>query len=131
MTNDKKIVYTSQAPKPIGPYSQAIRRGGWLICSGQIPLDPNTSQVVGQNITEQTQQVLKNIKAVLEAEQMAFKDVVKTLIFLKDLKQFSEFNEIYATCFDKDKPARSCVEVSALPKDVLVEVEVWAYKKEQ
>jgi len=121
-------IYTSKSPKPIGPYSQAIRIGAWLVCSGQIPLDPKTNQVIGEDITTQTQQVFANIKAILSSGGMGFQHVVKTLVFLKDLKQFEEFNKVYGTHFVQHKPARSCVEVSALPISVLVEVEVWAYR---
>lgn len=123
-----KPVFTSKAPAPVGPYSQAVRVGPWLVCSGQIPLDPKTSQIVGADIAEQTQQVMENIKAVLMSEGILIKNVVKSLVFLTDLKNFSEFNQVYEKYFQDYKPARSCVEVSALPKSVLVEIEVWAYK---
>ena len=124
-----KPIFTSKAPAPVGPYSQAMRVGPWLICSGQIPLDPQSSELVGDNVQDQTKQVMENIKAVLMAEGMTLKHVVKSLVFLTDLKNFSQFNEVYASHFGDHKPARSCVEVSALPKSVLVEVEVWAYKE--
>ncbi len=123
-----KPVYTSKAPAPVGPYSQAICVGPWLICSGQIPLHSETVQVVGEDITVQTQQVLDNIKAILTSEGMTLRHVVKSLVFLTDLKNFEEFNKIYASYFSNHKPARSCVEVSSLPKSVLVEIEVWAYR---
>ncbi len=123
-----KSVCTSKAPIPIGPYSQAIRIGPWLVCSGQIPLHPETAQVVGEDVSVQTQQVLDNIKSVLSSEGMTLKHVVKSLVFLTDLKNFEPFNKVYKTYFSNHKPARSCVEVSALPKSVLVEVEVWAYR---
>ena len=125
-----KPIYTDKAPQPVGPYSQAFRVGSWLFCSGQIPLDPKTSQVVGQDIESQTQQVFENIKAVLLAENMTFKNVIKTLIFLTDMKEFSRFNQIYESYFSNHKPARSCVEVSALPKSVQVEMEVIAFQSD-
>lgn len=124
-----KPVFTSEAPKPVGPYSQAMRFGSWLVCSGQIPLDPKTSEVVGTEIIAQSEQVFANLRAVLVKEGMTFKDVVKSLVFLTDLKSFSEFNKVYEKHFLGHKPARSCVEVSALPKSVFVEVEVWAYRE--
>lgn len=121
-------VYTSKAPKPVGPYSQAFRAGPWLFCSGQIPLDAKNSQIVGQNIETQTKQVLDNIKTVLDSEGMVLQNVVKTLVFLTDIKEFLRFNQVYESYFSEHKPARSCVEVSALPKSVKVEVEVIAFK---
>ncbi len=123
-----KPIYTDKAPKPVGPYSQAFKAGPWLFCSGQIPLDPNSSQVVGQDIESQTKQVFENIKAVLNAEGMTFNNVVKSMVFLTDMKEFTQFNKVYESCFSEHKPARSCVEVSALPKSVKVEVEVIAFK---
>ena len=122
-------VYTPQAPEPIGPYSQALfvsGNGQWLVCSGQIPVDPKTSQMVGSSVEEQTERVFKNIQAVLSAAKMDLKNVVKTTVFLKDMASFNSFNEVYSSYFKNHKPTRSCVEVSALPKDALVEMEVWA-----
>ena len=121
-----KPVYTAKAPKPVGPYSQALRVGPWLFCSGQIPLDSSGSQIVGQDVETQAKQVLENIKAVLSAEKMTFKNVVKSMVFLTDMKNFSEFNQVYELYFSDHRPARSCVEVSALPKSVQVEMEVIA-----
>ena len=127
-----KPVYTSQAPEPIGPYSQALSvslyNSFWLVCSGQIPLDPETSQMVGSNVEEQTEQIFKNVQAVLSAGKMNWENVVKTTVFLKDMDLFHAFNEVYSSHFKDHKPARSCVEVSRLPKDALVEMEVWAVK---
>ena len=123
-----KPVYTAKAPKPVGPYSQALRVGPWLFCSGQIPLDSSGSQIVGQDIKTQTKQVFENIKAVLSAENMTFENVVKSMVFLTDMKNFSEFNRVYELYFSDHRPARSCVEVSNLPKSVQVEVEVIAYQ---
>ena len=128
-----KPIYTPKAPEPVGPYSQAVRvflYGGsrLLVCSGQIPLDPETSQLVGSHIEGQTEQVFKNTQAVLSAGKMKWKNVIKTTVFLTDMSLFNSFNEIYSFYFKDHKPARSCVEVSALPKGALVEMEVWAVK---
>lgn len=125
-----KPIYTDKAPKPVGPYSQALRVGPWLFCSGQIPLDPKNSQIIGQDVESQTQQVFKNIQAVLNAEGMTFKNVVKSMVFLTDMKEFARFNKVYESYFSDHKPARSCIEVSALPKSVKVEVEVIAFKSD-
>ncbi|MCL2401397.1 MAG: RidA family protein [Oscillospiraceae bacterium] len=120
-----KIIYSENAPEPIGPYSQAILVGNTLYCSGAVPLDPVTGDVVGGAIEAQTEQVMKNISAVLAAAGADFTAVVKTTCFLKSMDDFAAFNGIYAKYFT-GKPARSCVEVSRLPKDVLVEIEVIA-----
>ncbi|ERJ76254.1 RidA family protein [Streptococcus sobrinus] len=122
-----KIFHTDKAPKALGPYVQAKQAGDLLFASGQVPLSPETGQVVGTSIEEQTQQVLKNIKAILEAAGTDFDHVVKTTCFLSDINDFAAFNEVYATAFKEEFPARSCVEVARLPKDVKVEVEVVAY----
>lgn len=120
-----KTVFTKEAPEAIGPYSQAIIAGDMVYLSGQIPIQPASGQVEAKNIQEQTEQVMKNIGAVLDQAGTDFSKVVKTTCFLKDMNDFSAFNEIYAKYFT-GKPARSCVAVMALPKDVLVEVEVIA-----
>lgn len=122
-----KIFHTDKAPKALGPYVQAKQAGDLLFASGQVPLSPETGQVVSTSIEEQTQQVLKNIKAILEAAGTDFDHVVKTTCFLSDINDFAAFNEVYATAFKEEFPARSCVEVARLPKDVKVEVEVVAY----
>ncbi|WP_019780713.1 RidA family protein [Streptococcus sobrinus] len=122
-----KTFRTDKAPKALGPYVQAKQAGDLLFASGQVPLSPETGQVVGTSIEEQTQQVLKNIKAILEAAGTDFDHVVKTTCFLSDINDFAAFNEVYATAFKEEFPARSCVEVARLPKDVKVEVEVVAY----
>lgn len=119
------IISTGKAPAAVGPYSQAVKNGGLLFCSGQIALDPDTGTLTGSDIKGQTEQVMKNISAVLEASGAAFADVVKTTCFLADIDDFAAFNEVYARYFT-GKPARSCVAVSALPKGALVEVEVTA-----
>lgn len=118
-------VFTEKAPAAIGPYSQAMKTGNLLYTSGQIPIDPATGNVEAADITGQTEQVMQNLKAVLEAAGTSFDKTVKTLCFLTDMGNFAAFNEVYAKYFTS-KPARSCVAVSALPKGVLVEVEVIA-----
>ena len=122
----KKIISTSEAPAAIGPYSQAVRSGRFLFCSGQIPLDPKSGQIVSGDIGAQTRRVLDNIAAVLRAEGLTFDNVVKTTIFLNDLGDFQTVNEIYGSYFKQDSPARSTVQVSALPKGAKVEIEVIA-----
>ena len=116
----KKIVSTNDAPAAIGPYSQAIRSGSMLFCAGQIPLDPKTGQIVSDDIAEQTKRVLENIRAILRAEHLNFEHVVKTTIFLTSMDDFQTVNEIYATYFRENPPARSTVAVSALPKGALI-----------
>ena len=123
--SERKVIFTEKAPAAIGPYSQAVAFGNVLFASGQIPLDPATATIVGTTIEEQTEQVCKNIKAVLEAAGSSYEKVIKTTCFLKDMADFAEFNGVYAEYF-VSKPARSCVAVKALPKDVLVEIEVIA-----
>lgn len=117
-----KVTNTDKAPAAIGPYSQAISTGNILFTSGQIPLNPKSGEVVGSNIVEQTEQVIKNISAVLEANNVGFDKVVKTTCFLADMGDFASFNEVYAKYFTS-KPARSCVAVKTLPKNLLVEIE--------
>ena len=121
----RKTVSTPNAPAAIGPYSQAIRCGNLLFSSGQIPLDPATGAVVGDNIREQAERVMQNLGAVLTAGGSSFENAVKTTCFLADMGDFATFNEVYATYFTTN-PARSCVAVKTLPKGVLVEVEVVA-----
>ena len=125
----KEIISTYKAPAAIGPYSQGVRAGGFLFLSGQIPLDPKTMTVVAGDVAAQTEQALMNMKAVLESQGLDFSDVVKTTVFIKDMNDFGRINEIYAKFFTKDAPARSCVEVARLPKDVLVEIEAIALLK--
>jgi len=122
----KKIISTSEAPGAIGPYSQAVRSGRFLFCSGQIPLDPKSGQIVPGDIAAQTRRVLDNIGAVLEAENLTFDHVVKTTIFLTNLGDFQTVNEVYGSYFKQDPPARSTVQVSALPRGANVEIEVIA-----
>lgn len=125
--SSKKAVLTQSAPAPIGPYSQAIRAGQFLYCSGQIPLDPASGQVTSPEIQAQTQRVMENVKAVVEAAGLTLDHVVKTTIFLKNMGDFPKVNEVYGTYFKGVPPARSTVEVARLPKDVLVEVEVTCF----
>jgi len=120
-----KIIYTNSAPAAIGPYSQAVIVDGFLFASGQIPLSPKTGEVVSGGIKEQTEQVMQNIAAVLAAAESDISKVVKTTCFLTSMENFAAFNEIYSQYFT-GKPARSCVAVSALPRGVLVEVEIIA-----
>ncbi len=120
-----RIIATDKAPAAIGPYSQAVLVGNMVFTSGQIPLNPGTGMVVGKNITEQAEQVIVNLKEVLEAAGASFETVVKTTCFLEDMGDFGDFNKVYAKYF-VGKPARSCVAVKELPKGVLVEVEVIA-----
>jgi len=124
-TNLIKKVYTSAAPAAIGPYSQAIIAGNMLYASGQIPVNPETGEVAGNNIVEQTTQVMENISAVLSEAKVKFENVVKTTCFLNDMSDFGAFNSVYEKYF-AGKPARSCVAVKGLPKSVLVEVEFTA-----
>ena len=123
----KSIIATENAPAVIGPYVQATRIGDLLFTSGQIPLIPETMELVQGDIKAQAQQVLRNLLAILEAAGASADTVVKTTCFLKNMNDFVAFNEVYAEFFKKDAPARSCVEVARLPKDVLVEVEAIAY----
>lgn len=120
-----KVIYTDKAPAAIGPYSQAMVFQNMLFTSGQIPVDPATGELAGDTITEQAEQVMKNLQAVLEEAGTTFGNVIKTTCFLADMGDFAAFNEVYAKYF-VNKPARSCVAVKTLPKNVLCEVEVIA-----
>jgi 2-iminobutanoate/2-iminopropanoate deaminase len=122
----KKIISTNQAPGAIGPYSQAVRSGSFLFCSGQIPLDPKSGQLVAGDIVAQTRRVLDNIAGVLRTEGLTFDHVVKTTIFLTNLGDFQTVNETYGSYFKQDPPARSTVQVAALPKGANIEIEVIA-----
>ena len=121
----KKVIRTEKAPAPVGPYNQAIASGQMLFVAGQIPLDPQSGEIIGTgDITAQTKQVMSNIEAILTEAGANWNNVVKTSVFLTDLGNFSAMNQIYAQYFAEDTaPARACVEVSRLPKDVLVEIE--------
>jgi len=122
----REIVRTAEAPAPVGPYSQAVRAGDWLFVSGQIALDPVTGELVNENAAAQAARVLENIGAILRAAGMDYADVVKTTIFLTDLRDFAAVNEVYARYFSERPPARSTVQVSALPKGARVEIEAIA-----
>jgi 2-iminobutanoate/2-iminopropanoate deaminase len=122
----RDIVLTDRGPKPIGPYSQAIRTNGFLFVSGQVALDAKTGEMAGGEIRQQTERVFENIKGILEAAGSNLHHVVKTTVFLKDMNDFSTMNEVYAKYFTLAPPARSTVEVARLPKDALVEIEVIA-----
>jgi 2-iminobutanoate/2-iminopropanoate deaminase len=122
----KEIVATENAPKAIGPYSQAVIHNGLVYLSGQIPLDPATNQIVEGDITVQTERVLENIRAVLESSRSSFASVLKTTVFLKNMADFPKMNEVYSRYFPERPPARSTVEAGRLPKDVQVEIEVIA-----
>ena len=122
----REIIATASAPEAIGPYSQAVKAGGMVYLSGQIALDPKTMEIIAGGIVEQTEKVLENMGAVLEAAGSSFADVVKVTVYLKDLGEFGTVNEIYGRYFQSNPPARACVEVSRLPKDVLVEMDAVA-----
>lgn len=122
----RETVLTDKSPKPIGPYSQAIRANGFLYVSGQVALDPKTGELVGADVGQQTQRTLENIRGILEAAGSNLHHVVKTTVFLKDMNDFAAMNEAYAKYFPSAPPARSTVQVARLPKDALVEIEVIA-----
>jgi 2-iminobutanoate/2-iminopropanoate deaminase len=119
-------IQTENAPAAIGPYSQAIKAGGFVFCSGQVAIDPQTGQFVAGGIAEQTEQVLKNLQAVLEAAGSSLDQVVKTTVLMADMKEFSAMNEVYARFFSEPPPARATVAAAGLPRDARVEIEVVA-----
>jgi 2-iminobutanoate/2-iminopropanoate deaminase len=122
----KDIVLTDRGPKPIGPYSQAVKSNGFVFISGQVALDPKSNEFVGADVRQQTERVLENLKAILEASGVSFNHVVKTTVFLKDMNDFSAMNEVYARYFTAAPPARSTVQAARLPKDALVEIDLIA-----
>lgn len=124
----KRIVATKSAPAAVGPYSQAIVAGEFVFCSGQIPIDPETGAMVAGGFAEQTDQVLKNVSALLASEGLSLRNVVKATVFATDMGAFPVVNEVYARFFTSEPPSRSFVQVGALPKGALVEIEVIAYK---
>jgi 2-iminobutanoate/2-iminopropanoate deaminase len=126
----KKIIYTIDAPQPIGPYSQAVLAGNFLYVSGQIPLDAISGELVNESIEKEATQVMTNIEVILKQAGMGWKDVVKTTIFLTDMGNFASVNKVYGAYFSDNYPARETVEVSRLPKDVNVEISVIAVKSE-
>ncbi len=126
---EKKIIATDQAPAAIGPYSQAVEVNGVVYTSGVVPIDPASGQVVEGDITVQTKRVFDSMKALLEAAGSSMDQVVKTTVFIKNMEDFAALNQVYASYFTGEYPARSCVEVARLPKDVLLEMEAVALKK--
>jgi len=122
----KEIIQTEQAPKAIGPYSQAIRTKGFVFASGQIPIDPETGKFVAGGIAEQTEQVIKNLSRVLEAAGSGLNQVIKTTVYLADMEDFAAMNEVYGRFFSEEPPARATVEAARLPRDARVEIEVIA-----
>ena len=122
----KEIINTNKAPKPVGPYSQAVKIGNFIFLSEQIPYTPE-GKLAGDTIQEQTRQSLENLKAVLEAAGASFENVVKVTVFLKDMDEFGEMNKIYSEYFKNNPPARAAVQVARLPKDVKIEIEMIAY----
>ena len=124
--SNMEIVSTEQAPKALGPYSQAIKSGGFIFCSGQIPIDPAANAVVATTIEDQTRQAITNLGNVLKAAGSSLAKVVKTTVFISDMNDFAALNGVYAELFGDTKPARSCVQVARLPKDVKLEIEAIA-----
>jgi len=124
----KKVIYTSNAPAPIGPYSQAIIAGGFLYASGQVAINPENGELNLSSIAEETHQVMRNVKALLLEAEYEFEHIVKTTIFLSDMSLFAEVNEVYGSYFGSDYPARETVAVKGLPKGVNVEISVTAFK---
>ena len=124
----KQVIQTNNAPQAIGPYSQAIMANGTLYVSGQIPVVPATGAIVSDKVADQARQVMENVKAVVEAAGLSLDDVVKTSVFIKNMDDFGTINAIYSEYFKTDCPARACVEVARLPKDVLLEMEAIAVK---
>ncbi|MCR2042977.1 RidA family protein [Anaerosalibacter massiliensis] len=122
----KQSISTNKAPEAIGPYSQAIKVGNLIYTSGQLPIDPSTGELINDDIKKATAQSLENVKAILEEVNVSMDKVVKTLVFVKDLNDFTAVNEVYAEYFTQNYPARSCIEVAKLPKDARVEIEVIA-----
>ena len=125
--SEKKIIFTENAPRPVGPYSQGVVSGNFVFVSGQIPIDPKTVQIVTGGIEQQTIQVLENIKSILESLQLGMRDIVKTSIFLSDFADFKSFNAVYSRYFENNPPARTTVQVGLMP-NVLVEIDAIAKK---
>ena len=121
-----QVIHTENAPAAIGPYSQAVKAGNLLFVSGQVPFVPETMEIVEGDVKAQTAQSLKNLQAILKEAGADFSNVVKTTVFIKEMNEFAQINEVYAEYFGENKPARACVEVARLPKDVKVEIELIA-----
>lgn len=130
MNNRKGIIQTDKAPRAVGPYSQGIKAGQFIFISGQIPMDPQTGEMLKDDIQAQTKQVLENLQAVVSQAGCTLQDVVKTTVFLRNIDDFSLVNDVYGRYFSVNPPARSCVEVSRLPKDVDIEIEAVVYQKD-
>lgn len=126
---NKKSINTNKAPKPVGPYSQAVKAGNFLFISGQGPIDPQTGKILSDNIEQQAIRTLENIKAILNSEGLDFKDVVKVSVFLKDIKNFSKMNDIYSSYFQSDPPARTTIQ-AVPPADIEIEIDVVAFYKD-
>ena len=124
----KQVIYTKEAPDPIGPYSQAIQAGNMLFLSGQVAIDPDSNELIVGEINQETEQVMKNIEKLLEQSGYSFSEVVKTTIFLSDMRHFADVNKVYGSFFKGDFPARETVAVLGLPKNANVEISVTAYK---
>lgn len=124
---EKETIFTDKAPRAVGPYSQAIKAGGWIYLSGQIPISPETNQLISGTIEEQAELVLNNAKCVLEAAGASLDNVVKVTVYLADMDDFVKVNEVYSTFFPKKPPARAAVQVARLPKDVDIEVDMVAF----
>jgi len=127
---EKEIITTSKAPKPVGPYSQAVKVGNLIFVSGQIPLDPRTGTPVSGDIKEQTKRVLENIKGILEAEGLTLDGVVKTTVFMRNMADFSKMNDVYATYFKNKPPARTTIQAGDLPAKMDIEIDAIALKSE-
>jgi 2-iminobutanoate/2-iminopropanoate deaminase len=123
---EKKIIQTEQAPAAIGPYSQGIQAGNLVFTSGQLPVNPTTGEMIINDIKAETRQCLENVEAILKSSGTSLKNAVKLTVFIKDMSQFAQINEVYGEYFPEDKPARSCVEVARLPKDANIEIEAVA-----
>jgi len=127
----KEIIRSSNAPAAVGPYSQAVRAGAWVFVSGQIPLDPQTGAMATGTVQDQTRRVLENLRSVLEAAHLALEDVVKVTVYLKDINDFAAMNEVYASFFASEPPARACIQAARLPKDAAVEMDAVAWAGEE
>lgn len=122
----REVINSKKAPAAIGPYSQAVKVNGFLFISGQLPMDPETMEIVDGDIQQQTKQSIENIKAILEEAGLNLNNVIKTTVFIKDMEDFSKINEVYGSYFNENKPARACIEVAKIPKDAGVEIEAIA-----
>ena len=124
---NRETIFTKNAPRAVGPYSQAVKVGGWIYLSGQLPIDPHTNEIIQGPIEEQTELIMKNAQQVLEAAGASIKNVVKVTLFIANMDEFGKINDIYSNFFPSDPPARSAVQVARLPKDVGIEVDIIAY----